>query len=438
MCNVQILYKIIVGLIGISNLAWAFGEPYTILPGSYGFGTETRAAYGGQARPRIFVVENLNASGSGSLREAIEASGPRVVVFEVSGVIEMAGTLSVDEPYLTIAGQTAPSPGVTLRQTSLEVRTHDVLVQHLRIRMDDGPGKPDYQNRDGVNVGSMIPGDTFNVVIDHCSVSWGIDEGMSVGGFADKVSFLNCIISESLYDSVHPDGPHSKGCFLNYRAGRVSLVGNLLIHNHERNPLSRARELVFANNIVYNYVNKAVELQNSNGIESKNTIVGNVFIRGRSTKSGTKPIFLRGGNAGTLLPESEVFVRDNKAEGYGGDDWDIVSNVFDVGKRVEVPPAWAAGLEARSVSGDEEIRFLMANGGARPLDRDEVDRRVVDDIREGTGKMINSPREVGGFPDLARNVRELAIPADPHGDDDGDGYTNLEEWLHDFSHRLEP
>lgn len=432
------LYKrLLVVLIGMTNLVLAFGEPYSVLPGSYGFGTETRAAYGGAIDPRIIVVNSLSPSGPGSLKEAIEAGGPRVVVFEVSGEIEVADTLTIDEPYLTIAGQTAPPPGVTLRQATLDVRTHDVLVQHLRIRMGDRPGKPDYHNRDGVSVGSMTPGETFNVVLDHCSVSWGIDEGMSVGGFADNVSFLNCIVSESLYDSVHPEGPHSKGCLINYRAGRVSMVGNLLVHNHERNPLSRAKELVFANNVVYNFVNKAVELQNSHGIVSQNAIVGNVFIEGADTKPGTKPIFIRGGNQLALLPESEVFALDNEAEGYG-DDWSLVHNRFDLGRRVERPTTWVKGLEAVDLSNDETFQFALADAGARPLERDSVDQRVVNDIRQGSGRMIDSPSEVGGFPELARNVRKLALPADPHGDDDGDGYRNLEEWLHEFASRLEP
>src|SRR5690606_6707929 len=121
-----------------------------VLPGLTGFGITTPAGRGGE----VLRVTNLNASGPGSLRAAIETPGPRVIVFEVSGTISLTKNLYVREPFVTIAGQTAPSPGITIRGAGLFVLTHDVLVQHLRIRPGDALDGPRMDNRDAVAIGS--------------------------------------------------------------------------------------------------------------------------------------------------------------------------------------------------------------------------------------------------------------------------------------------
>ena len=413
----------------------AVGLP--VIPGAAGFGMETRAAYAGDVEPQIIKITNLNASGPGSFKEAVLTDGPRVVVFEVSGTIEINEMLNIANPYITIAGQTAPSPGITLKQSGLIIKTHDVLIQHLRIRQGDGEGSPDYGVRDCLNVGSSSIEQCRDVVIDHCSFSWGVDELASVGMYADDVTFSNCIIGEALYKSYHPEGSHSKGTLLNYRASKISIIGNLYAHNHERHPLSRALELAFVNNVVYNWMNKAVDLQNAVGVTSKNSIVGNVFIKGADTNND-KPVYLRDNGQYPLNTGTMVYVHDNDAMEYESDDWDIVytgANGQYQSLKVAAPPTWPENLMAKPKN---EVRdWVLASAGAYPFDRDSVDEKIVNDVINGTGKVIDSQNEVGGFPTLAQNSRTLIIPAKPNDDDDSDGYTNLEEWLHAFSKAVE-
>src|SRR3989339_986044 len=182
-----------------------------ILPDARGFGIYTAAGSGRhQASPnsKIYKVINLNASGTGSLKACVDASGPRVCVFETSGVIKILSDLKISNPYITIAGQTAPNPGIMIRGAALTVATHDVLVQHIRVRSGDAADGPDKSNRDSLkivnNTGNAY--DTYNVIIDHCSFSWSVDEAVSIWheNLRD-VSFLNSIVSEALYLAGHPE-----------------------------------------------------------------------------------------------------------------------------------------------------------------------------------------------------------------------------------------
>src|SRR5690606_35414918 len=136
---------------------------------------------------------NLNDSGAGSLRACVNASGPRVCVFEVSGTIRMSGDLVLRNPNITIAGQTAPLPGIMLRGGGLFVRTSNVLVQHLRVRPGDDPGGEPPVNRDGLKISGPADAPISNIVIDHCSFSWSIDEVASAWQNWNNVSLTNNI-----------------------------------------------------------------------------------------------------------------------------------------------------------------------------------------------------------------------------------------------------
>ena len=148
-----------------------------VMAQALGFGTETRGGLDG----RVVKVTTLANDGPGSLRAAVAEEGPRVIVFEVAGVIALESKLVIGKPWITIAGQTAPTPGVTITQAGFVVKTHDVVIEHLKFRIGDGPG-PDAQNRDAIAIDGSKDGtrDVFNVVIDNCSVSWAIDEGVQV------------------------------------------------------------------------------------------------------------------------------------------------------------------------------------------------------------------------------------------------------------------
>ena len=424
--------------------AHAAGVP--VIPGAAGFGVTTKAGRGGG----IHRVTNLNESGPGSLAACAEASGPRICIFEVSGTIKLTKNLTVRNPFLTIAGQTAPSPGITLRGAALHVGASDVLVQHIRVRAGDDAQGPDPGNRDSLVIDSLSrPNRITNVVIDHCSFSWSIDETAGAYWYYDNISFLNNIVAQPLHDSIHPKGSHGFGVLWGSDAGgQVSMVGNLISSSVDRNALSRAPVFVFVNNLVYN-VGNGVELQNYNGVTSQNAIVGNVFLRGPD--SGKNSILLRGENEWTagmeLIAGTKVHVRDNWAEGVTSDPWSIVAVGPGLSRsniEVGTAPVWPEGLVALK-SGDVR-QVVLARSGARPADRDSVDSRILSDVKNGTGRIINcvsadgSTRcqlNGGGWPALAHNTRALELPANPSSDDDGDGYTNLEEWLHGYSAQVE-
>ncbi|MFQ6024714.1 MAG: hypothetical protein ACE5NW_18530, partial [Acidiferrobacterales bacterium] len=162
--------------VGPTSLAFA---DLPVIPNGAGFGITTPAGRGG----KVYKVTNLRATGRGSLKACIDRSGPRVCVFEVSGTITLTRNLWIANPFITIAGQTAPSPGITIRGAALGIETHDVLVQHLRIRVGDDPNGPDPENRDAIRVE-----DKWGIVIDHCSLSWAIDETISAWTDWDNVT----------------------------------------------------------------------------------------------------------------------------------------------------------------------------------------------------------------------------------------------------------
>ena len=158
----------------------------------------------------MIFVTNLNDSGPGSLRAAVKAKGPRYVLFRVSGVIELQKSLIIKEPFLTIAGQTAPGDGICLKNFDCTIRAHDVVIRHIRFRPGDEPGavlraKDKDFEPDAVSISSP----SHDVILDHCSAGWSIDECCTVSGAdVDNVTVQWCIISESLHDSFHHKGPH--------------------------------------------------------------------------------------------------------------------------------------------------------------------------------------------------------------------------------------
>jgi hypothetical protein len=171
-----------------------------VIPGSAGFGMDTRAGRGGT----VFRVTNLNASGTGSLKACIDASVPRTCVFEVSGVIRLTSDLIIRNSQIRIAGQTAPSPGIMIRGAAILITTSDVLIQHIRVRAGDDSNGPDPDNRDSLKITGTATKPVRNVVIDHCSFSWSIDEIASTWGPHDNITFTNNIFAEPLNDSLHP------------------------------------------------------------------------------------------------------------------------------------------------------------------------------------------------------------------------------------------
>lgn len=397
-----------------------------VFPGAEGFGTETRAAYGNPGvDPVIFKVTTLNDGGAGSLRAAIEASEPRVIIFEVAGTINLTKGLRIKYPYVTIAGQTAPSPGITLAGDGIEISTHDVLIQHLRVRTGDRGGSTSPVDRGALEVASST-NEVYNIVIDHSSFSWATDENVSTwfSGLHD-VTFNKNIISEGLNNSSHPKGAHSCGLLIGDYSKRIAVIGNLFAHNSFRNPATKGgTSEIILNNLIYNYWSGAIHYHNGDKSGPVlSTVVGNVIETGKDTPSWAWPIDIWDMESGT-----QIYLKDNQYNGQiPTDPWSIVQVGQSSITRVVSPPIWISPLTVRSSS--EVKDNVLANAGARPWDRDAVDKRIVNDVKNKTGRIIDSQDQVGGWPNLPETHRALTLPNNPNGDDDQDGYTNLEEWL---------
>lgn len=431
-------------------LPFAAASAQPVIPGAVGFGIHTPAGRGG----RIIPVTNLNATGAGSLRACVNASGPRICVFEVSGTIRLTTNLAISNPYITIAGQTAPAPGIMIRGAGIVVKTSDVLIQHLAVRAGDGLDGPTLLHRDSLKV-LGTDGPVRNVVIDHCSLSWAVDEVAEVWGSNwDNVTFSNNIFSEPLREAPEEAGKdQGYGILVDATKGRVSFIGNLFAHIHNRTPRSAAEGFVFVNNLVYNAGIIQLNLYNEGGLATRNAVVGNVFIKGRDT-TAPKPILINGdginGIQSSILSGTTVFLADNWAdEGSSDDPWSIVKNDSDLSLsvlKVLEAPIWLTNLTDVLSSQEGVVERVLKNAGAHPAERSGVDARIAADVRNGTGRIINCvaddgsircAKNAGGWPKLASNTRRLSLPANPDGDSDGDGYTNAEEWLHAFAAQVE-
>ena len=429
-------------LAGLSPLA---ASALPVIPGATGFGTSTPAGRGG----KVIRVTTLAESGAGSLKACVDATGPRVCVFEVSGTIKLSKDFPIRNPKVTIAGQTAPSPGIMLRGGALLIQASDVLVQHIRVRAGDDAAGETPENRDALkieaNQGMPI---ISNIVVDHCSFSWAIDETASAWRNWDNITLSNNIFSEPLNNSTHPKGAHGYGVLFGPVDGHVSFSGNLLAHVVARNPLSNATNVVIVNNVIYNWKNFGVDLQGQSGKPTKNAVVGNVFVKGPDYSSHT-PVTLRGDDANGILSGTKVYLEDNTAQGATSDPWSIASAVFGnltlANFKSSTPPSWPSGMTRLPTSGDVTLTTVLKTVGARPADRDSVDTRVVNDVRNGTGRIINCVAangtercklNAGGWPSMPNNRRALTLPANPDSVT-ASGYTNLELWLQRMAAEVE-
>ena len=392
-----------------------------VFPGAQGFGTDTPAGRGG----RLLVVTNLAASGPGSLRAALAASGPRIVVFEVGGTIDLAReSLRIDHPFLTLAGQTAPPPGITIVRGGLSIRTHDVLVQHLAIR----PGDADQPKRSGWEPDGIGLSSARNVVIDHCSTTWAVDENLSASGprhegqTSARITFSHCLIAEGLDDSSHHWAPHSKGTLIHDRVQEVAIIACLYAHNADRNPYFKiGASGVVVNNLIYNPRDAALTLNWSEREWASRpppphprvSVVGNVLLPGPDTKT---QLALVGGRIGS------AYLHDNRVEPTNSPAGPLVDETIH---SIDQPPLWPVGLTAQPAA--TVFEYVLRNVGSRPANRHEIDRRIVSTVVTRTGRIIDSQKEVGGYPDDRATHRRLVIPG-------GD----IEAWLHSFSMAVEP
>ena len=363
---------------------------------NFGWASQTRGGYGG----RIVKVTNLNTSGPGSFLNAIKVKGKKTIVFEVSGDIDMQGKYWViEDPYITIAGQTAPSPGITLKNGSLRVYTHDVIIQHIRIRT--GAGKVN-RSLDGLTTDRGA----YNIIIDHCSLMWAIDENLSASGpsfsgntpeewrknTSHNITFSNNIIGEGLSKSVHTKGEHSMGTLVNNNVTNIIIMRNLYTNNNDRNPLfAGGVEGIYLNNYIYNPGIRSIwhaigENQWKGKVKqtTKLSVIGNILQKGRDTKPDVH-FFLAG--KGPL----NLYLEDNKVYDVNGNPSNTIykgdQRYLDKSRKV-----WTSGLITLKAENLKD--YILENVGARPWDRDSEDQRIINDVRGKKGHIISSEREV--------------------------------------------
>jgi len=421
--------------------------PIPAFPGAEGFGAQS---VGGRAGKVLFVT-NLNDKGPGSLREAIDAEGPRTVIFRVSGTIDLKSSLVIKKSHITIAGQTAPGDGICLKDRALAVAADQVIVRYIRCRPGDNVGA----ESDSLSIASGR-----DIIVDHCSASWSVDETLSASASSGlgNVTVQWCIISESLHDSVHHKGPHGYGSLIRGGWGEgYTYHHNLYAHHHARLPRpgnynDRSKDpdgfiFDFRNNVIYNWAGSAAgyNADGSNGTNSitKMNFVGNYYISGVNS---------RGNLAFSESTTSAMACfSGNYMNGSCPDDpWSLVEfnkfsrrdlNHYKLSEPIEVPP-----VETEDAAVAYE-RVLAEVGAVLPK-RDAVDLRIVSEVINRTGKIIDDEQQVGGWPELKsaeppQDADRDGMPdewektngfnpddfADANQDADGDGYTNLEEYL---------
>jgi len=373
---------------------------------------------------KIVKVTTLDNNGPGSLREAIAKEGARIIVFEVGGVIDLEKqSLAITNPDITIAGQTAPSPGITLIRGGIDVKTHDVIIQHLRVRPgDNGEARGSGFAEDAVSTLSA-----YNLILDHCSLTWAVDENMSASGprftgstrdewragTSHNILYSHNLVAEGLADATHPKFEHSKGSLIHDNVSDILIYGNLYAHNYERNPLFKGGvQGQIVNNFIYDPGQRAVHY-NLQALEwgdvpfetGRMDLIGNVMRGGRSTTEGL-PLVMLGGDGDLAL-----YARDNIAVDWKGDALPEQgyytagpAKIIDAGQSLPLP-------EGLPVLSPEDVeRFVLSNAGARPWDRDGHDVRVLANAAEGRGEVIDSQSEVGGYPEMPE-TRQAFDPA---------------------------
>lgn len=448
-------------------------------PGAEGGGAFTQGGRGG----KIFVVTSLEDSGKGTFREACEAVGARTIVFNVSGIIRLKKRISMRAPYVTIAGQTAPGDGICIAGETLEIDTHDVVIRHMRFRR----GETDVTRRDDALGGNPIG----NIIVDHCSVSWGLDENISLyrhqfraneKSTLDKlpacnITIQNTISSEGLDTYNHAFGSTIGGL-------NSTFMRNLWADNISRNAsIGMYGDFNFVNNVIFNWWNRSLD---GGDYRSMFNIVNNYFKPGPITPSD-KPIRYR-----ILKPESGYMKPKTYGRAY------VSGNYIDGALEVTADN-WNGGVQLEDLS-DEETKgflelikqnkpfsmphitimkaeeayeFVLNNVGATLPKRDAVDERIIKQVRTGKieskdglenaiGKefikrrlpadsykkgIITSPDQVGGYPEYKgkayKDSDNDGIPdawekkfglnpndaSDANKDSNGDGYTNIEKYF---------
>lgn len=311
-------------------------ERQLAFPTAEGYGKYTVGGRGGD----VYEVTNLNDSGKGSLREAIEAKGPRTVVFRISGTIELKKALTIRNPYLTIAGQTAPGDGICIKDYPLNISADEIIIRHIRVRLGDRSGR----DTDAISCRHQK-----NIILDHVSASWSVDETMSVY-MCENVTIQWCMISESLFASNHEKGWHGFGGI--WGNNYATYHHNLIACHSSRNPrfASGAGYNDYRNNVIYNwgynscYGGEKDHPANNDTFGSFHVnMVGNYYKPGPATQPGRVAYRI-------VSPTSR-----GSADNYG--KWYVEGNTVE-GNAAVTADNWAGGVQPSGGNKDlEHVRM---------------------------------------------------------------------------------
>lgn len=425
-----------------AETAFAPAEPVVAFPGAEGAG---RFALGGRGG-RVIRVTHLGDVGPGSLRAAVETEGPRTVIFDIGGVIQLASPLTIRRGRITIAGQTAPGGGITLRDHPLVVAADDVVVRHIRSRLGD---------ESGVEADAVSITRGRRIILDHISASWSVDETLSVGSRYDPpergiydVTVQWSLIAESLNASGHAKGDHGYGSLVRGGYGaRMTFHHNLWAAHRARmprpgnyNPPSVDPEgprFEFRSNVFYDWSGGHAGYNADTESLSTYAFIGNAYIPGPDTTG--RSAFEESN------PLARAWFEGNAMDGaVPADPWSLVKDSDRPDYRLAARPDWADA--AGETATEAEARVLAHVGAGRV--RDAVDTRIIEGVRARTGRIIDSQTQVGGWPALEAGSPWIdsdgdgmpddwertqgldpAVPADGNADRDCDGFTNLEGWL---------
>lgn len=433
-------------------------------PGAEGGGMYSFGGRGG----KVIVVTNLNDSGPGSFRAAVEEAGPRIVLFNVAGIIHLKDRVRIRAPYITIAGNTAPGDGVCIAGETVMIDTHDVVIRHMRFRRGDTL----FGDTDADALGGNAVG---NIMIDHVSCSWALDENLSIyrhmyqppdGGRALKLPTVNVTIQYSIIsESLAKNGSTIGGL-------NSTFHHNLWACNTGRNPsIGMYGDFTFINNVLYNWRDRTVD---GGDEKSYYTIVNNTYKPGPMTPRG-EPIAFRILKAETrrgkpLVDQyGKAFVQGNGVDGnarVSADNWDggveIVPVNQSANKRalldaLRADKPWPHA-HVSTTSAAAAYETVLVEAGATLPRRDAVDARIVAMTRSGTAThgvgIVRSVDEVGGYPVYAgtshvdsdndgmpddwekQNGLNPVDPSDAMGDTNRDGYTHIEDYINGTSPRL--
>lgn len=391
-------------------------EPAGIVafPGAEGFGSVAVGGRGG----RVIKVTNLNSSGRGSFADAAAQKGPRIIVFDVSGVIH--GNVKIADSYVTIAGQTAPGGGITLdgRLYSGERGLHDIVIRYLRIRPTDSKG---------VEGDSLTIANCDKVILDHLSLSWGCDEVVDICG-TSNITVQWCSIEGGSLEG-HPKGRHNLGLITGYGAYNVSIHHNLFAHNSQRNPFGFASPLDLRNNVIYNHKDgsslglRPIELK----IESLKTVegykkfnvIGNYYKKGPDSSPRPGYPYAFG-----FYEDCMYYFKDNCVSGVVFDDpiaaarrgvrnvgWGMESKNKNILLKAPVPMPFVATQPSK-----EAYELVLNKVGCFP--RDAVTLGTTSEVKSGTGSWGKH---------IPPDMMEGLTPAAPPEDSDKDGMSDAWE-----------